>query len=151
MADLVQKLTAIANAEDIAVFTVPLVYVRGKEILTLNSSNRMQYRQRMGIKNKYKKILEPIIAKLGKFSSGHQHFVMQFVFSDRRSRDMDNNIYTLKWVQDALVEQGKLDDDKHISFSFLPPISNPKLDEHYCEITAIDLNKNKYFHKTKEL
>jgi len=149
MADSVQKLAAIADAEDIAVFTVPLVYVKGKTILTLNSSNRMQFGQRMSIKNKYKKIIEPILDKLARFSGGHQHIIMQVVFSDRRSRDMDNQIYTLKWVQDALVEHGKLDDDKHVSFTFLPPISNPSLDEHYCEVTAIDLGKNNYFEKVK--
>ncbi len=149
MADSVQKLAAIADAEDMAVFTVPLVYVKGKTILTLNSSNRMQFHQRMTIKNKYKKIIEPIISGLARFDGGHQHFILQLVFSDRRSRDLDNQIFTLKWVQDTIVELGKLDDDKHVSFTFLPPINEPKLSEHYCEITAIDLCKNKYFEKNK--
>ena len=151
MADSVAKLAAIADAEDICVFTVPLVYVKAKTILTLNASNRMQFHQRMGIKNKYKKILEPIIDKLSRFSGGHQHLIFQLVFSDRRSRDMDNQIYMTKWVQDCLVERGKLDDDKYISFSFLPAINEPKNDEHYCEVTAIDLCSNKYFEKIKEL
>lgn len=145
-----QKLAAIADAEDIAEFSVPLVYVKAKTILTLNASNRMQFGQRMSIKNKYKKIIEPIIQKLARFDGGHIHMVMQLVFSDRRSRDMDNQIYTLKWVQDCIVEMGKLDDDKHVSFTFLPPISEPTLSEHRCDITAIDLGKNKYFEKVKE-
>ena len=151
MADSVQKLTAIADAEDIAVFRVPLVYVKAKTILTLNTSNRMQFHQRMAIKNKYKKIIEPIIKKLDKFGSGHQHLVCEFVFSDRRSRDLDNQIFMLKWVQDSLVELGMLNDDNHISFTFLPRRNEPGNDEHYCEITAIDLAANKYITKTKEL
>jgi len=150
MADSVSKLAAIADADDICVFNVPLVYVKGKEILTLNSSNRMKYHQRMEIKNKYKKIIEPIIQKISRFGSGHQHFIFQLVFSDRRSRDMDNQIYLTKWVQDCLVEQGKLDDDKYVSFTFLPPINEPKNNEHYCEVTAIDLCSNNFFKKTKE-
>ena len=151
MADSIELLTAITDAEDIAVFTVPLVYVKGKTILTLNSSNRMDYRQRMGVKNKYKKIIEPIIDELCEFSDDNQHLVLQIVFSDRRKRDLDNSgIYVLKWVQDALVEQGKLKDDKNISFTFLPPISNPLLDEHYCKITAIDLDKNKFLKKVEK-
>jgi len=150
MADSVELLTAIADAEDIAVFTVPLVYVRNKMIFTLNVSNQMEYKQRMNIKDTYKAIIKPIIDELCEFSDDNQHLVLQVVFSDRRKRDMDNIIYTLKWVQDALVEQGKLKDDKNISFTFLPPISNPLLDEHYCEITAIDLDKNKFLKKVKE-
>jgi len=150
MADSVQKLAAISDAEDICIFKVPLVYVKAKTILTLNTSNRMQFHQRMSIKNKYKKIIEPIIDELSRFSSGHQHLIFQLVFSDRRSRDMDNQIYMTKWVQDCLVERGKLDDDKYLSFTFLPPISEPKNDEHYCEVTMIDLCSNKYFEKVKE-
>jgi len=150
MASSVEKLTAISDAEDICTFTVPLVYVKGKTILTLNSSNRMQFHQRMSIKNKYKKIIEPTIQAIDRFSGGHIHLIFQIVFSDRRSRDMDNQIYMTKWVQDCLVECGKLDDDKHISFTFLPPISEPKNKEHYCEVTAIDLGSNNYFKKIKE-
>lgn len=150
MADSVEKLAAIADAEDICVFRVPLVYVKAKTLLTLNSSNRMQFHQRMGIKNKYKKIIEPIISKLARFGSGHQHLIIQPVWSDRRSRDLDNLIYFVKWVQDSLVELGKLDDDKHVSFSFLPAMNEPKNEEHYCEVTMIDLCSNKFFEKIKE-
>jgi len=150
MASSVEKLAAIADAEDIAVFTVPLVYVKARTILTLNASNRMQFGQRMAIKNKYKKIIEPIINKLSRFSGGHQHLIFQIVFSDRRSRDLDNQIYMTKWVQDCLVECGKLDDDKHVSFTFLPPISEPTNQEHYCNVTCIDLGSNNYFNKIKE-
>ncbi len=135
---------------DYTEFNVPLVYVKKKTILTLNSSNRMQFHQRMAIKNKYKEIIEPIIDKLDVFDGGHIHMIMQIYFSDRRSRDMDNMIYLLKWVQDTIVERGKLDDDKNISFTFLPAINDPSLDEHYCEITAIDLFKNNYFKRTKD-
>jgi hypothetical protein len=126
------------------------VYVKGKTIMTLNATNRMMYRQRMAIKNKYKKIIEPIIDKLERFDSGHIHLIFQVHFADRRLRDMDNQIFTVKWIQDALVEQGKLDDDKHVSYTFLPQINEPSLEEHYCEITAIDLGKNNYFQKIKE-
>ena len=49
-----------------------------------------------------------------------------------------------------MVECGVLDDDKHVSFSFLPPLSMPILSEHHCEITAIDLGANDYFEKVKE-
>jgi len=55
-----------------------------------------------------------------------------------------------KWVQDCLVERGKLDDDKYLSFTFLPPINEPENDEHYCEVTMIDLCSNKYFENIKE-
>ena len=152
MADAVEKLAAIADTKDndsIQTFKVPLVYVKGKTILTLNSSNRMQFGQRMSIKNKYKKIIEPTIKKLNRFGSGHIHLILQLVFCDRRQRDKDNQVYTLKWVQDSLVDLGKMDDDKFISFSFLPSINEPANDEHYCEITAIDLCSSNYFNKIK--
>ena len=151
MADSVAKLAAIADAADICEFRIPLVYVKAKTILTLNATNRMQFYQRMEIKNKYKKIIEPIIKdKVCRFNHGHQHFVMQLVFSDRRSRDMDNQIYTLKFLQDLIVELGMLDDDKHISFTFLPPMSEPKNKEHYCDVTIIDLCESGFFKLNKE-
>ena len=145
--DSIAKLAAIADASDIAVFEVPLVYIKGKTILTLNTSNQMMYRQRMAIKNKYKKIIEPTIRNIVKFDCEHQHIVMQLVFSDRRDRDKDNQIYTLKYIQDSLVENGKLIDDKFVSFTVLPSISRPELEEHYCEVTIIDLCKNGYIKK----
>ena len=138
MADSVEKLTAISKSRKSVAFKVPLVYVKGKLILTLNSSNRMQFGQRMSIKNKYKKIIEPMIRKLGVFDDDNIHLIIQIYFSDRRSRDMDNQIFLLKWVQDAMVELGVLNDDKHISFTFLPKINDPKLEEHYCEITVLE-------------
>ena len=96
MAGSVEKLAAIADASDIAVFRVPLVYVKNKTILTLNTSNKIMYQQRMTIKNKYKKILEPIMNSINRFSTEHVHLVMQIHFSDRRKRDMDNQIFMLK-------------------------------------------------------
>ena len=150
MADSVEKLAAIAESKNIVNFSVPLVYVKGKTILTLNASNRMQFGQRMAIKNKYKKIIEPTINKISRFNGGHIHLIFQIVFSDRRSRDLDNQIYMTKWVQDCLVECGKLDDDKYVSFTFLPPISEPNNQDHYCNVTCIDLGSNNYFEKIKE-
>jgi len=151
MADAVEKLAAIADACDVCTFKVPLAYVKNKTLYNLNSSNRMVYRQRMDIKNRYKKIIEPIIEKLSRFDSGHQHMIIQLVWADRRSRDLDNIVAgTLKWLQDSIVELGKLDDDKHISFTFLPAIHEPKNKEHYCHVTMIDLCSNNYFKKIKE-
>ena len=150
MSTAIEKLFAIAQSEDTVVFSVPLVYVKGKTIMTLNATNRMQYHQRGSIKDKYKKILLPIVTALKKFDSGHIHMIYQITYSDRRSRDMDNNIYVTKWLQDLMVEEGILDDDKHVSFTYLPYKNDPSLDEHTCEVTAIDLNANDYFKRIKD-
>ena len=150
MASSVVKLAAIASSSDITNFKVPLVYVKGKTILTLNSANRMLFPQRVAVKNKYKKIIEPMISKLPRFKTGHLHLVFQVMFSDRRFRDVDNQIFLTKYIQDSLVENKKLDDDKFISFTFLPAINEPKNDEHYCEVTCIELGSNNYFNKIKD-
>lgn len=49
-----------------------------------------------------------------------------------------------------MVDHLLLDDDKFVSFTFLPAISEPSLTEHKVEVTAIDLNVNDYFKKLKE-
>ena len=153
--DMLNKLSVLGSVckepgGDIQHFKVPLVYVKGKQLFNINSSNRMMYQQRMSIKNKYKKIIEPEISKLKRFSSGHIHLIAQIVFSDQRRRDVDNMIPgLLKWVQDSLVENEKLDDDKYISFTFLPPIYDSSEEEHYCEFVSMNLIENEYFIKVK--
>ena len=153
--DMLKKLSVIGSIceqddSEIQHFKVPLVYVKNKQLYNINSSNRMFYKQRMNIKNKYKNIIEPIIEKLDKFNSGHIHLVAQLVFTDKRMRDVDNIIPgVLKWVQDSLVENEKLNDDKYVSFTFLPAIYGSKEEEHYCEFICIDLNSNKYFKEIK--
>lgn len=145
----IEKLFTIAESEDTLVFRVPLVHITHKKLMTLNTANSMHYRSRMSVKNKYKALINPIIKEIDRFSSGHLHIIFQIYFSDRRSRDLDNNIYITKWLQDSLTDNLCIDDDKNVSFSFLPAISDPALMEHYCEVTIIDLQKNNYFERLK--
>ena len=57
----------------------------------------------------------------------------------------------IKWLQDSLVEAGLLDDDKYISYTMLPPISEPKLEKHYCNVTTITLTgEDGYYEKVKK-
>jgi len=145
----VDKLRALSACRDTVEFEIPLVYVKNKTLMTLNSSNRMHFHQRAGIKEVFKGHLKPILDKLSRFKSGHVHLILQVYFSDRRSRDLDNLIFVEKWLQDAMVDRLLLDDDKFVSFTMLPAISEPMLTEHKVHITAIDLNLNKYFEKLK--
>lgn len=139
----------MALSKESVVFRIPLVYVKNKKLMTLNTSNQMQFHQRRVIKDRFKESINPIISELDRFSSGHVHLIFQIHYSDRRYRDNDNNIYVTKWLQDHMVELGLLDDDKHVSFTFLPAVNDPQLDEHYCEVTCIDLQENNYFQKLK--
>jgi len=150
MASSIDKLRVISACNDTVEFEIPLVYVKNKILMTLNSSNRMHFHQRAGIKEVFKGNLKPVLSKLSRFKSGHVHLILQVYFSDRRSRDLDNLIFVEKWLQDAMVDHLLLDDDKFISFTMLPAISEPKLTEHKVHVTAIDLNLNKYFEKLKE-
>ncbi len=146
----IEKLQALSACMETVVFEIPLVYVKNKTLMTLNSSNRMHFHQRASIKETFKGHLKPILDKLSRFKSGHVHLILQVYFSDRRSRDLDNLIFVEKWLQDAMVDHLLLDDDKFVSFTFLPAISEPSLTEHKVEVTAIDLNVNDYFKKLKE-
>ena len=147
----VSKLAAIANAVSSTTFNVPLVYVKGKLIMTLNTSNTMHYKTRMRVKDNYKASIYDIVASMEPFTSDHVHLIFEVHYSDKRSRDNDNNIYITKWFQDAMVEHGKLGDDKYVSFTFLPAIYDKSLDEHFCKITCLDLEQNDYFNKLRIL
>jgi len=150
MVSSIDKLGALSACSDIVEFSIPLVYVKNKTLMTLNASNRMHFHQRAGIKEVFKGNLKPILSKLSRFKSGHVHLILQVYFSDKRSRDLDNLIFVEKWLQDAMVDHLLLDDDKFISFTMLPAISEPTMTEHKVHVTAIDLNLNKYFEKLKE-
>ena len=150
MVSSIDKIRALSACNDTVEFEIPLVYVKNKTLMTLNSSNRMHFHQRAGIKEVFKGNLKPVLSSLSRFKSGHVHLILQVYFSDRRSRDLDNLIFVEKWLQDAMVDHLLLDDDKFVSFTMLPAISEPKLTEHKVHVTAIDLNLNKYFEKLKE-
>ena len=105
----------------------------------------------MRVKDNYKAAIYDIVADMEPFTSDHVHLIFEVHYSDKRSRDNDNNIYITKWFQDAMVEHGKLGDDKYVSFTFLPAVYDKTLDEHYCEITCLDLEQNDYFNKLRKL
>ena len=149
MVSSIDKIRALSACNDTVEFEIPLVYVKNKTLMTLNSSNRMHFHQRAGIKEVFKGNLKPVLSALSRFKSGHVHLILQVYFSDRRSRDLDNLIFVEKWLQDAMVDHLLLDDDKFVSFTMLPAISELKLTEHKVHVTAIDLNLNKYFEKLK--
>ena len=157
------EINALANADqsiDI-VLPLPLIRVKGAKLkdgsrnmydrlVTLNTANSSHYKALMTAKHNYKEIIYYILKRLDKFDSGHLHFVYSITYNDKKVHDNDNMIFITKWLQDSLVEIGKLDDDKDISFTFLPAKNNVELDEPMCEVSIIDLNKNKYFEKLKE-
>lgn len=135
-----EELANILDSSKVQKITVPPVYMKtgSKKLMSLNTSNSMNYIVRMKVKNTYKQILEPIVEKLEKFNTDHIHMVYKIHWSDRVSRDMDNNIFIAKWLQDTMVKLGLIEDDKHVSFTFLPPVSEPELTEHYCDVTIVE-------------
>jgi hypothetical protein len=147
----IEKLKALSACSETHTFDIPLVYVKNKTLMSLNASNRMCFQQRKNIKDKFKKTIEPVINSLKRFKSGHVHFVYQIYFSDKRSRDLDNMIYMTKWLQDSIVEKGLLDDDKYVSYTMLPAISDTKLKEHKCNVTIIVLTgDDNYYSSIKD-
>ena len=164
MADSVEKLAAIAEcAKETCILNIPIpmVRVRGAKrkdgsrgmfnrIMTLNIANNINYKALMNAKLKYKDLIYKIIENIDKFKSDRVHFIYQITFKDRGKRDLDNNIFIAKWLQDSLVELNKLDDDKHVSFTFLPSKLDMEIEEHSCKVTIIDLHESEYFKKIKE-
>ena len=157
------EINALANADESIdiVLPLPTIKKRGRPrkdgstimsdvLVTLNTANSSNYRALMKAKHNYKDIIYYIIKRLKKFDSGHLHFVYSITYNNKSVHDNDNMIFITKWLQDSLVEIGKLNDDKDISFTFLPAKNNIELDESICEVSIIDLNKNKYFEKLKE-
>ena len=157
------EINALANADESIDIVLPLPTIRvmgakrkdgsrvmSNRLATLNTANSSHYKALMTAKHTYKEIIYYIIKRLDKFESGHLHFVYSITYNDKKVHDNDNMIFITKWLQDSLVEIGKLNDDKDISFTFLPAKNNVELDESMCEVSIIDLNKNKYFEKLKE-
>ncbi len=147
-----KRLRAISECDDGIHFEVPPAYVKDKSLYNINSANRMHYHQKSQVKNKYKEIIEPVIKALPVFKTGHIHLLVQVYWADRRKRDLDNIVIgSVKYIQDSMVELGKLEDDKHVSFTMLPAIHDIKLKEHEIIVTCIDLHSGDYFKKTKEI
>ena len=150
MSSLGKRLEVISKADVEGTFIVPPAYIKGKSLFNINSANRMHFHQKSEIKNKYKKIIEPILNVLNVFKTGHVHLLVQVYWSDMRKRDLDNLVTSIKYIQDTLVDLGKLEDDKHISFTMLPAIHDKLLSEHKIEVTVMNIHSCNYFEKLKE-
>ena len=94
---------------------------RSSKIYTLNvaTTDSKGFMKRKA-KTSFDEAVVPIVECLSELRLSKLHLVCRFYYRTRARRDLDNNIYVLKFLNDLLVKQGIVPDDsmQYLSFVF---------------------------------
>lgn len=88
-----------------------LLSKKSKAIYSLNTHNRTHYRTYSTIKNKYKAIYLAELEKHDKVLLCSAKIDYELWIRNKRYIDLDNSVFTKKFLQDVLVENGYLIED----------------------------------------